>query len=142
MMKPRSLLQSSFLLLVSLTLSSCQLDYSIKVFSEGGRLTFRFATGGWLERSKAPRINYLAVEEVSQASHHIWKLETIQSNGPEVGELSYGEVPRGLKQTVKPEKLRLGQLYRVTMFAVDGGGEQSFIIADTDLSSRDLTILR
>jgi hypothetical protein len=82
------------------------------------------------------------VEEVSQRSHDVWKLETVQPNGPEVRELRYGEVPRGLKQTVAPEKLRLGQLYRVTLFAVDGVGGQSFIIADTDYSNRDLTILR
>jgi hypothetical protein len=139
-MNARNLIRATLSVLAALTLVSCQAAYEIDVLSRDGRLTFRFAEDG-LSGGTAPRVNYLTVVEVSRPTRYVWKLETIQPNGPMARELRYGEVPDGLKETVHAEKLRRGQLYRVTLFAVDGSGEQHFIISDRHIQKDRVTIL-
>jgi hypothetical protein len=117
-----------------LTLVGCTHDHDVHVSLRNGQVFFTLPD--------SPSVSAIFVDAVSEHSHIVWKVLATGSNGPDVRELGYGQVPRGMSASVNPEKLMVGQLYRVTILTADGGGEQDFVIADPTDGPVDVTVLR
>jgi hypothetical protein len=113
----------------------------VEVLKLGGHLAFRFGSEGF-GKSVAPQLDALTVAAVSEHTRYVWRLESTEANGPEIRQLSYGETPHGMRQTVAPQSLKVGQLYRIGLTAVDGIGYQYFVIADSEIPGGNLTVLQ
>jgi hypothetical protein len=125
----RPLLRLAAVSLIAMTLCSCSYAYDIRAIAKNGALVFAISSSG-LFGSRTPYVNYVTVDRIGKPTKAAWKLETQESNGHEMRELRYGDAPAGMKATVGPTPLAIGQLYRVTIFTIDGGGERLFAISD------------
>ena len=116
--------------LIATTLGSCSYEYDIKAVPKKGRVVFTIDSSD-LFGSRTPYVNDILMERIDTPTKLVWKLETQESNGPEIHELPYGEAPSKMKTTVVPTPLAIGQLYRVTFLTIDGGGEDQFVISES-----------
>ena len=104
-------------------LTSCSKIYDINLSLRNGRLYFT------LDDGKPVRVQELTVIELSRVPLVTWELRSVDRNGRSVGDLGYGLVPSGMTQKVSAKPLRLGQLYRVEMGALDGAGSKEFVVS-------------
>jgi hypothetical protein len=128
-MMQRGLARLAAIFAVTMLLGSCSYAYEITVTAKNGRMVFTIGSSGFFG-SRTPYVNYVDVEQIGKPTKRVWMLETTRPNGPEMHELRYGEVPAGMKSTLGPSPLVIGQLYRVTFFTIDGGGYCEFAISD------------
>lgn len=115
--------------LAAVMLDSCSYTYDVRAVAKNGSVVFTIAGTG-VFNSRTPYVDGVLVDRIGKSSRRVWKLDTQESNGPEIHELRYGEAPAKMKTTVGPTPLDVGQLYRVTFFTIDGGGEDLFVITD------------
>ena len=125
----RAILRVVTIFVVAMALGSCSYAYEVTAIAKNGPMVFTISNSG-LFGSRTPYVNYVNVERIDKPTKRVWKLETTRSNGPEMHELRYGEFPAGMKSTIGPTELALGQLYRVTFLTIDGGGYCEFAISD------------
>ena len=115
-------------------LASCQPTLDIEVISRNGQLVFTLKPPvfqRWM-----PRIAGLEVDAVSKPSIVMWRVETSTDRAvPAPGEIVFGHVPPGMKQTSEQKPLMIGQLYRVTLDPWTMG-TRSFLITDYDISGK------
>jgi hypothetical protein len=121
----------------SLGLCGCQLDYDLDVVVLDGQVAFKLSDG----RGNPAPLETLIVKAVSSQPRTVWRLESTKLNGVEIGEVRFGKAPSGFRETTRAERLAVGQLYRVTMFAVGGGESQEFVISNSDPGGRAPIVL-
>ena len=119
-------------------LSGCQLDYDLDVIVHDGQVAFKLSDS----RGNPAPLETLTVESVTAKPRMLWRLETSQTNGIKISEVRFGKAPNGFKETVRAEKLVVGQLYRATMFALGGTESREFVISNTDPGGRTPVVLR
>lgn len=109
-----------------LTLISCSMSYDVDVELRGNRIVFRMDSD-WLSRPKSAPVERLMVRQLSTGSS-VWEIQSDEYNGRDVVEVTYGVLPSGMTEKIKPASLRTGELYRVELLALGGGGSQQFVI--------------
>ena len=125
--------------LASLALASCQLDYRVSAAAQNGHLVFKTV---WKRfgPDKPASVERLDVTELSQRHRKVWEVESIATNGRELWQLRYGQLPSGFRQKVPPEPLKVGQLYRVVLWGLGGLDEAEFVISNYNINRR-ITVL-
>jgi hypothetical protein len=111
------------LVALSLLVGGCSYSHEIHFSLSNGKLLLIFDDG------KPVALQRLAVVELSTGTPTVWRLESLDYNGRDIGKLAYGAVLPGTKQTAAAKPLRVGQLYRVELDTIDGGGLQEFVIS-------------
>ena len=122
-------------------LGSCTRDYTVDVVLRGNQVVFKFVSG-WFDRPTPAAVRHLWVRQLSTNSPAVWKLESIDYNGRTIHELGYGVLPSGMKVKVKAAPLRVGQVYRIEMLAIGGGGSQQFVILPGPGRAQPITVLQ
>jgi hypothetical protein len=138
-MRLSSLLKATSILLASLALSGCQLVYEVTAAARNGQLVFKTV---WKRfgPDQAAAIERFDVVEHSRTSRIVWQIESVAINGTDATELTYGRLPKGFRQKIGPEQLKVGQLYDVLLWGLGGMGETHFVITNGDISDRITTI--
>jgi hypothetical protein len=123
---------------VTFLLGSCTYGHEIDISLRNGKLIFTFDEG------KRVALQQLSVVELSSEPNVVWRLDSVDYNGQDVAELGYGAVPSGTKHAAAAKPLRVGQLYRVELNTVDGGGSQEFVISPDPANgqSNQATVVR
>ena len=113
-------------------LSGCQIAYDVEVLLRDGRVTFDMSYSRLIFGRDDACMEELIVREVTAARPIAWQLRAPENKCSEVRYLPYGATPAGLKTTVRPAKLKAGQLYTVTLRAPGGWGRKTFVLLPSD----------
>ena len=130
-MKAGRLLRATVALMVLLGLSSCSLAYKVEIFVRNGAIIFvPYQLGMFGRRLKeTPQVESVSVEKIAREPIPVWEVRSPDTNGTPLAELSYGTLPSGFKEQIRPEKIEVGQLYLITVMALGGGGDDYFVIS-------------
>jgi hypothetical protein len=123
-------------------LSGCTIAYDVEVLLRDGRVTFDMSYSRIILGRDDACIEELTVRQVSDEQRISWQLRALENECPVVRYLAYGVTPAGVKTTVRPAKLKAGQLYTVTLRALGGWGRKTFVLLprDNDVYGRIATI--
>jgi hypothetical protein len=128
------------IVLASAALASCQLDYKVTAEAQNGHLVFKTV---WKRfgPDRPASVERLDVTELSQRHRTVWEIESIATNGRELSQVRYGQLPSGFREKMPPEPLKVGQLYRVVLWGLGGMDETEFVISNYDINTR-ITVLK
>lgn len=111
-----------------LALGSCTIAYTVDVLLRGNQIVFRFSRSGWFAGHDPVSVEHIWVRQLSANQPVVWELGSVDDNGRELRELEYGGSPSGMTVKLKAQSLVLGQVYRIELRALGGGGYQQFAI--------------
>jgi hypothetical protein len=123
-------------------LGSCSIGYTVDVLMRGNQIVFRFAKSGWFGGSDPVPVQHLWVRQLSASQPVVWELGSIDYNGRNLRELGYGTSPPEMTVKVKAQSLSVGQVYRVELVALGGGGYQHFAILPGPGPAQPITVLQ
>jgi hypothetical protein len=123
-------------------LGSCSIAYTVDVLTQGSHIVFRFAKSGWFAGSAPVPVQHLWVRQLSDGQPVVWELGSIDYNGRNLRELGYGASPSKMAVKVKAQSLSVGQVYRIELLALGGGGYQQFAILPGPGAAQPITVLR
>lgn len=123
-------------------LGSCSIGYTVDVLMRGNQIAFEFAKSGWFGGREPVPVQHLSVRQLSTSQPVVWELESVDVNGRNMRELRYGSPPPRMAVKVKAQALSVGQVYRVELLALGGGGSQQFAILPGPGPAQQITALQ